>query len=341
VPDRLSDRTPEVAPDQLVEAMVPPPRFDAVRFGTYLPDPAEPSQREAVARAQAFAEQVAATAEPRGRSLFGRRRRTSPSEGKRGLYLDGGFGVGKTHLLASIWHAVPGPKAYGTFVELTSLVGSLGFAGTVEALSGLRLLAVDEFELDDPGDTVLISSLLDLLVDAGVRIAATSNTQPEDLGEDRFAAADFLREIHGLAAHFDVQRIDGPDYRHRGLPEAPPPGSDGQVADRVAGVDGATCDSFQDLCAHLAAVHPSRYGRIVADVPLVGITGLVPVTDQAVALRLGVLVDRLYDRSVPLVTSGAPVSNLFGDELLAGPHRKKYQRAISRLGALMREGAEV
>ena len=37
-----------------------------------------------------------------------------------GAYLDGGFGVGKTHLLASLWHAVPGPKSFGTFVEYTS-----------------------------------------------------------------------------------------------------------------------------------------------------------------------------------------------------------------------------
>ena len=50
-------------------------------------------------------------------------------------------------------------------------------------------------------------------------LAATSNTLPDRLGEDRFAAADFLREIQGLAAHFDVVRIDGEDYRHRGLPD--------------------------------------------------------------------------------------------------------------------------
>jgi cell division protein ZapE len=232
---------------------------------------------------------------------------------------------------------VPGPKAYGTFVELTSLVGALGFARTVESLSDLRLLALDEFELDDPGDTVLVSSLLDALVGAGVRLAATSNTQPEDLGEDRFAAADFLREIQGLAAHFDVLRIDGQDYRHRGV-AMPTPVTDEQVAERVAGVRGATCDRFADLCAHLATLHPSRYGALVADVPLVGITGLTPVTDQAVALRLGVLVDRLYDRDVPIVAAGTPVTDLFGDELFRGPHRKKYQRAVSRLGALLREG---
>ena len=75
--------------------------------------------------------------------------------------------------------------------------------------------------------------------------------------------------------------------------------------------------------------------------PLVGLTGVRPVTDQAVALRVGVLIDRLYDRKVPIVASGAPVSELFGEDLLRGPHRKKYQRAVSRLGALVREGATV
>lgn len=334
---RLSDRRPEVPPEALVAAMVPPPRFDDVRFATYRPDPDEPSQAQARAAVEAFADRVTAAVQTK-RSLFGHRRSVG-SDGRPGLYLDGGFGVGKTHLLASLWHAVPPPKAYGTFVELTSLVGALGFAATVEALSGFRLLAVDEFELDDPGDTVLLSSLLDQLVDAGVRLAATSNTQPEDLGEERFAAADFLREIQGLAGHFDVQRIDGQDYRHRGLGEAPPPVSDAHVSERIAATSGATCDDFPVLLDHLATLHPSRYGWLLDGVPLVGLQQLTPVADQAVALRFGVLVDRLYDRKVPVVASGVAVRELFGEELLRGPHRKKYQRAMSRLGALMREGA--
>ena len=101
-------------------------------------------------------------------------------------------------------------------MELTNLVGALGFQQTVRTLSGHRLLCIDEFELDDPGDTVLVSTLLGRLVDAGVALAATSNTLPGKLGEGRFAAADFLREIQGLSAHFRPLRIDGEDYRHRG-----------------------------------------------------------------------------------------------------------------------------
>ena len=162
-----------------------------------------------------------------------------PARRARGIYLDGGFGVGKTHLLASLWHEAPGPKAFGTFVGYTHLVGALGFANTVEALSGHRLVCIDEFELDDPGDTVLMSSLLNRLVDAGVRLAATSNTLPDRLGEGRFAADDFLREIQGLSAHFDVYRIDGEDYRHRGLPEAPAPLPEDAVV-AAAGLAGST-----------------------------------------------------------------------------------------------------
>ena len=327
---RLVDRSPEVPAETLVAGMVPPPRFDGARFETYLPDPAQPSQAAAVEALQRFA----ATLQPAPKRLFGRSR---APQARPGVYLDGGYGVGKTHLLASLWHVAPEPKAYGTFVELTPLVGALGFGQAVEALSGHRLLAIDEFELDDPGDTVLVSTLLSRLVDAGVRVAATSNTLPGALGEGRFAAQDFLREIQGLSAHFASVRVDGEDYRHRGLPEAPPPVDDATVTATADATAGATCDAFEPLLAHLSALHPSRYGALVDDVTLVGLTGVRPVADQAAALRVVVLADRLYDRDVPVLSSGVPLDQLFPQELLQGGYRKKYLRAVSRLTALARQ----
>lgn len=327
---RLVDRAPVVPAESLVAAMVPPPRFAGARFGTYLPDPQHPSQARAVLLLREFA----TTLEPPRRRLLGRARRP---EGPAGVYLDGGYGVGKTHLLASLWHEAPEPRAYGTFVELTHLVGALGFARTVEALSGHRLLAVDEFELDDPGDTVLVSTLLGKLVQAGVRVAATSNTLPGALGEGRFAAQDFLREIQALAAHFATVRVEGEDYRHRGQPEAPPPVEEAVVRQRTEQVQGATCDRFGELLGHLSSLHPSRYGALVDGVPLVGLSGVRPVADQAAALRLVVLADRLYDRDVPVLAAGVPLDQLFPPELLRGGYRKKYLRAISRLTALARQ----
>lgn len=337
-PQRLVDRHPRVPVDRLVAELVPPPRFEPVRFETYEPDSSQPTQAAALAALRAFAGTLDQPRAGAGRrSWF--RRSPAPPESRAGVYLDGGFGVGKTHLLASLWHVAPEPKAFGTFVELTHLVGALGFAPAVQALVGHRLLAIDEFELDDPGDTVLVSTLLNRLVENGVRLAATSNTLPEALGEGRFAAQDFLREIQGLASHFDVLRIDGEDYRHRGLPEAPPPLTDDEVRQAAEG-GGAerTLDDFGALVEHLGEVHPSRYGPLLDGVDAVHLLDVAPVTDQASALRLVVLADRLYDRDIPVLASGVRFDEVFTPEMLRGGYRKKYYRAISRLVALSREG---
>ncbi|MFF7212435.1 cell division protein ZapE [Streptomyces sp. NPDC008238] len=343
-PGSLSGREPRVPVDRLVAEMVPPPRFDSVRFDNYLPDPGQPSQSEAVATLRAFAEGLAAPEGGGRKRWFPRRAAAAAPAGPGGVYLDGGYGVGKTHLLASLWHATPAPreqKAFGTFVELTNLVGALGFQQAVRALSGHRLVCIDEFELDDPGDTVLVSTLLGKLADAGVKLAATSNTLPGKLGEGRFAAADFMREIQGLSARFRSLRIDGEDYRHRGLPEAPAPYGDDEVTAAAGRTPGASLDDFGALLAHLARVHPSRYGALCDGVEGVFLRGVRPVEDQATALRLVVLADRLYDREVPVMASGEPFDRIFGEEMLAGGYRKKYFRAISRLTALARDAGRL
>lgn len=334
---RLVDRRPDVPASQLIAQLVPPPMFDDVSFASYIPDPAQPSQAAAVAAAERFAHALVAARTKRG--LFGRRKKQAGT----GLYLDGGFGVGKTHLLASIYNYASAnldqsaaPASFSTFVELTHLVGALGFAATVERLADNSVLCIDEFELDDPGDTMLVSRLLAELTERGVAVAATSNTLPGQLGEGRFAAQDFLREISKLAGIFETIRVDGPDYRHRDLPPAPDPADPGELAARAAATPGATLDEFDQLLAHLATVHPSKYGKLVDDVAAVFISGVHPVTDQAVALRTVVLADRLYDASIPVMVSGAKLDQIFPADMLEGGYRKKYLRATSRLLALSR-----
>lgn len=333
----LTHRTPTVTPDELLSGFHPSYRFGDVSFDSYRPDPSQPSQAEAVQRLRDFAAGVGAGSGGFMGRLFGGKKKNT----KAGIYLDGGFGVGKTHLLASLWHAAPGPKAFGTFVEYTNLVGALSFRKTVEVLSGYQLVCIDEFELDDPGDTVLMSRLMRELSDAGVRLAATSNTLPGSLGDGRFAAVDFQREIQVLADQFDVVRIDGEDYRHRGLPEAPEPIADEALRDHAAARYGdkvMAVDSFPDLVKHLSSVHPSRYRQLLEGIDVLVLHNVHTITEQALALRFVVLADRLYDKDVPIVASGAPFSQLFTDEMLSGGYMKKYFRAVSRLTALAREG---
>ena len=334
----LSERTPQVSVDDLLEGLKPSFRFSEVSFDSYIPDPAHPSQAEAVEALRAFSTTVGRKRGGLMNKLFGGGK---PAAGPNGIYLDGGFGVGKTHLLASLYHSVEGKRAFGTFVEYTNLVGALTFRKTVEVLSDYSLVCIDEFELDDAGDTTLMSRLLRELSDAGVKLAATSNTLPGSLGEGRFAAQDFKREIQVLADQFEVIRVDGEDYRHRGLPEAPPPLSsdelEGFAAERFPGKE-TVVDDFAAVTDHLSRVHPSRYRQMIAGVDVLVLKDVETIDAQALALRFVVLADRLYDQDVAIVASGQPFDKLFTEEMMNGGYMKKYNRAVSRLTALARSG---
>ncbi|MDE0573003.1 cell division protein ZapE [Demequina sp. B12] len=321
---RLVGRRPHVEPQALISALVPPPHFAAATFDSYVPDPSFPSQQQAVDAVRAFSAGVTRTGLNRFRK----------STAGKGIYLDGGFGVGKTHLLAALAHDVGERAAFGTFVEYTHLVGALGFQATRAALQEFAVVCIDEFELDDPGDTVLMARLMRELADAGVALVATSNTLPGSLGQGRFAADDFQREIKAVASVFDVVTIDGPDYRGRGSSEFPPPARVDEVVAIGEREDGA-CEEWAALMEDLTHVHPSRYGAYVDGIAVLGLRGVAPLTDQAQALRLVSLVDRLYDRDVRVVASGHSLDTVFTKEMLRGGYRKKYARALSRLHTMV------
>jgi cell division protein ZapE len=324
----LLDRAPTMSGAEIAGSLMPPRQFDDATLDDYRPDADYPSQAEAVERVRAFA----AAWKGGGGGLF---KKKAPEQ-KPGLYLDGGFGVGKTHLLVALWKLAPGRKYFGTFIEYTALVGALGYQATVQLLSGASFLAIDEFELDDPGDTMLMTRLLGELVASGTRIAATSNTPPNALGEGRFAAADFLREINALAARFDIVRIDGLDYRRRDIEgHAVALQDDAALEAAAAALPGVvTVDDFDAVLRHLGTVHPSRYVKLVSGLTAVGLRGVHVLENQTDALRFVAAVDRLYDGQVRVLATGVPLDQVFGDEMLAGGYRKKYQRAISRLIAL-------
>jgi cell division protein ZapE len=314
----------------MVEQLVPPRQFAGATLDSYRPDRDYPSQGAAVAAIRNFL-----AGWQGGGGLFSRRKAPAVLPG---VYLDGGFGVGKTHLLAALWHAAPGRKYFGTFIEYTALVGALGYAPTVQLMKGASLVCIDEFELDDPGDTRLMSRLLGELAASGSRIAATSNTPPNALGEGRFAAQDFLREIDSLAARFTTLRIDGLDYRRRDVEAHAVVVPDALAA--VTAIDGVTTlDAFDDVLSHLGTVHPSRYVTLVEGLAGVGFTGVHPFANQTDALRFVAFVDRLYDAQVRIMAEGTPLDSVFPDDMLAGGYRKKYLRAVSRLIALT-NGAE-
>lgn len=327
----LLDRHPVMSTEAMLAHFVPPAQFRNASLDNYVPNPDFPSQAQALEKAREFVRPVAAS--PSGWKRLGKS--SSRSSVKPGIYLDGGFGVGKTHLLAAMWHQIPGRTFYGTFIEFTALVGVLGYRGAVDHLRGAQLLAIDEFELDDPGDTMVMSRLLQELVASGTRLAATSNTPPAALGEGRFAAEDFLREITALSDKFETIRIDGEDYRKRDVDEEAVVVANSNLDEAVSQRSGIVAlDDFSAVISHLATIHPSRFVGLVEDLDAVVWREVTVLHNQGEALRLVALVDRLYDARVAIVNSGVGLDHVFDDTMLHGGYRKKYLRAVSRMIAL-------
>lgn len=325
--ESICERNPQPSTAALLAELVPPREFAKSSFKNYVPHSEYPSQAAASNNAADFAA---------GKS--GKRGLFSKSEQPAGIYLDGGFGVGKTHLLAATYHAFHGTKAFGAFISYTSLIGALGFAEAVKALSSYQLLCIDEFELDDPGDTMMMSRLLNEL-SGKTKFAATSNTPPNALGEGRFAASDFAREIIGISQRFEMIRIEGEDHRHRPTEVSLSQVSKAELETWLQGAKHSALDDFDALLKHLSGVHPSKYGALVKGLDRIGLVDTKVIKDQSDALRFVAFVDRAYEEQVSIRGTGLDTTKLFRAEHIDGGFRKKYLRAISRLGALGALGA--
>ena len=315
----LVEISPSVSADTLLADLVPPPEFSTARFSTYVPDRNFPSQEAAVLACREFL--------GIRRKLFGKKE-TSP-----GIYLDGGFGVGKTHLLASIWHEHKGKKLFGAFLDMTAITGYLGFAEMAKRLANYDLICIDEFELDDPGDTMIMSRLLKELTQAGVRFAATSNTPPNALGEGRFAAADFKREIQGLGERFKIVSVDGDDYRHRDIDAHSELLEFENLRESIS--EDMAVDDFRGLLRHLSTLHPTKFRYLLRDLKGIVLTDVQKLVSQVDALRMVSFIDRAYEQQIPIRATGeVALTDVFTEEMVSGGYKKKYLRCVSRASAL-------
>jgi cell division protein ZapE len=344
----LSDIPIELNLADLVPSLVPPDRFADASFESYLPSPVFRSQAAAVGRLRQFASEL----DGRSVGLLDRARtaltRISPSS-PTGLYLDGGFGVGKTHLLAATYHATRLPRVYLSLAELAQTIVRMGLSHSVEEFRRYRLVCVDEFELDDVASTRMAAAFLRGLWATGSRsrVVVTSNTLPSDLGRGRFSAEDFAREIGEIAAGFEVVQIDGEDYRHRSSDvsaDDPAELTSEELHRRFRSYAPSrgvkVLVSHDDLLAYLSTLHPIHYGQLARSVDALFVDDLGAIGDQDAALRFVHLIDKVYDRRVRLLisTNGA-LADVFAADYRHGSYARKYGRCLSRLHELLAESA--
>lgn len=270
--------------------------------------------------------------------------RPSQPEGA-GLYLDGGFGVGKTHLLAAAYAAADtAEKRYLSFQELVYLIGVMGMEAAHAEFASTELLCIDEFELDDPGNTLIVKTFLSARFEDGTAVVTTSNTPPAAQGRGRFNAEDFKREIQSLAAAFRVIPVDGPDYRQRHQRRAVSwlTGAELVALQRREEVAGPRLSlSWSELLELLRSVHPTRFGGLLAQTAAVYVHGAEPLASQNDALRFVHFVDKAYDRQILLRASGeGALEDVFDPVYRDGAYAKKHHRCLSRLAELLDEGRD-
>lgn len=293
-----------------------------------------------------------------------------PPEAVPGLYLWGTVGRGKTFLMdlfvASLPHGVALRRHFHRFMgEVHESLRALGERQSplVEVAADIagrcRVLCLDEFLVNDIGDAMILSNLLDALFARGVSLVTTSNTAPENLYKDGLQRARFLPAIALIERRCHVvEMASSRDWRLRALTQAPvyltPPGAEAHraleriFASQASGnvlQDGVLHVNSRDIPFHKRADNILWFDfaalcegpRAVADYialakagPAIIVSNVPQFTiySEDAAKRFVQLVDEFYDRHVKLVLSAAaPITELYDGERL----RAEFGRTESRL----------
>jgi cell division protein ZapE len=304
-----------------------PRRFEHASFKNFVTDPTFPAQKEAITRIIDLIEGP----EPSTSRLPWRKRQSSLAY--RGVYLDGPPGIGKTHLLAAAFQSAPEPKLFATFDEFSAAAVTLGMARLRQLLASQRLVCIDEIDLRDPGNIMLLTSLIRAMLEGRPRILATANADPTVMDAGHGYAGSFQRELGEIAKAFEVVRVEGVDWRTSGAAVT-------RQAQRDISAERVVRFRADPLRSFLAAIHPMYDAAWLDEVDRIILDRLEPMDDTDEALRFVRFIDRVYDRDVALEVEQ---SNVEIDDVLAvvradARFRLHYERCRSRLSELIASG---
>ena len=146
-----------------------------------------------------------------------------------GLYMWGGVGRGKTHLMDAFYDSLPFPHKQRTHFHRFMLEvherrrhfshkrDPLKLVA-LEISHQVRVLCFDEFYVSDIADAMILGKLTEYLFDEGVTLVATSNCAPDELYKDGLQRQNFVPAIERLKQSLKVLNVDGGvDYRLRAL----------------------------------------------------------------------------------------------------------------------------
>jgi cell division protein ZapE len=147
---------------------------------------------------------------------------------KKGCYVHGDVGRGKTMMLNAIFKEIKLPKCSYHFIEFMRFIHNelelvKNIKDPLEQISKRiaskhRVLFIDEFQVEDVSDAMIIGKLLNLLSKMNVFIMLTSNAKIENLYKNGLQRDKFIKQIKQLEDNFVVYEFIGDkDYRLKNI----------------------------------------------------------------------------------------------------------------------------
>jgi cell division protein ZapE len=235
----------------------------------------------------------------------------------------------------------------------------------------LKLLCLDEFQVQDIADAMILSRLFSLLLDAGLTVITTSNRPPQDLYKNGLQREYFLKFIDLVKQRFSICELQSPtDYRLQKAQDAPryffplTPENAAQIEQRFAALQTtsvapltlyvndralvlphtaqsiaqriAWC-SFDELCRtplgaeDYAAIAEHFHTLFLVDIPA------LTREDRNEAKRFVTLIDTLYEYKTEVIFLAATApEGLYS----MGDGNFEFQRTVSRIHEMQSVGGK-